>query len=96
MICQFLKYKNTILICGPSNISIGNIIYKFMNSLFYKSNRTSFYRVGSSSKGIVNLNIENMAEEAVSFMNKNLKDAERKGSSKKKEERWAERSWQEI
>lgn len=84
MICQFLKSKNTVLVCGPSNISIDNIIQKFMKSLFYKSNKTSFYRLGSSSKGMVSLNLENMADEALSFMNKEIKMAQKKDSSKNK------------
>lgn len=70
IISQALLSKKSVLVCGPSNISIDNIISRFMQSSYYLENITKFYRLGSAFKGLVNFNIEKMASDAVSFMEK--------------------------
>lgn len=68
IIAQHLKRDRTVLVCGPSNISIDNIITRFIMSPYNAATPTSFYRLGSSFKGLVHFNLEHMADEAVSFM----------------------------
>jgi len=68
IISQHLKNNRTVLICGPSNISVDNIISRFILSPYNAERPTSFYRLGSSVKGLVHFNLEHMANEAVSFM----------------------------
>lgn len=68
IVSQYLKMKKTVLVCGPSNISVDNIISRFILSDYNTANPTSFYRLGSAFKGLVHFNIEQMANEAVRFM----------------------------
>lgn len=70
IIAQYLINNKKVLVCGPSNISIDNIITRFLNSKFSLQNEIKFYRLGSSQKGLVEYNLENMAEKAVEFMKK--------------------------
>ncbi|KAM0680757.1 hypothetical protein GINT2_001030 [Glugoides intestinalis] len=70
IISQLLKQKKKVLVCGPSNIAVDNIISRFLVSEYNTRFPTQFYRLGSSFKGLVHFNIENLAAEAVSFMEK--------------------------
>jgi len=70
IICQFLKQKMTVIVCGPSNISVDNIINRFIPSKYNLEKPTNFYRLGSSIKGLTHFNLENMANKAVDFMEK--------------------------
>lgn len=87
VVSQLLKHKKTVLVCGPSNIAVDNIISRFISSEYNMLFPTQFYRLGSSFKGLVHFNIENLAAEAVNFMEKEKdeKDFGREKSKKKQE-----------
>lgn len=68
IINQALFNDKTVLVCGPSNISVDNILSRFLLSKYNRDHPTSFYRLGSSFKGLVQYNLENMANKAVDFM----------------------------
>lgn len=68
IIIQLLKRDNSILMCGPSNTSIDNVIIRFRESLYFVEHSTPFYRLGSSSKGLANLNLAYQADQSVKFM----------------------------
>ncbi|KAI4291132.1 hypothetical protein PAPHI01_0406 [Pancytospora philotis] len=68
IIIQALCRDKSVIVCGPSNISVDNIITRFMASDYYSSHGTSFYRLGSSTKGLCHLNLESRADQAVAFM----------------------------
>lgn len=70
IISQFLNMKKTVFVCGPSNISIDNIITRFITSQYNISSPTQFYRLGSSFKGLVHFNLEYIASRSVDFMEK--------------------------
>lgn len=70
IISQHLSQKKSVLVCGPSNVSIDNIITRFLVSEYNTASPTKFYRLGSSFKGLVHFNLESMANESVGFMQK--------------------------
>lgn len=74
IILQNLKIKKTVIVCGPSNISIDNVITRYLGSEFDLKENTSFYRLGSSVKGLTHFNIESMAQDSVKFMEKEEDD----------------------
>lgn len=85
IILQILNQNKTVLVCGPSNISIDNIITRYMNLKGLLQKECNFYRLGSSQKGLTEFNLEEMAEEAVNFMKKekNEKDFYKERSKRK-------------
>lgn len=74
IISQFLNMKKTVFVCGPSNISIDNIITRFIISQYNIQSPVQFYRLGSSFKGLVHLNLEYIASRSVDFMEKETND----------------------
>jgi DNA polymerase alpha-associated DNA helicase A len=58
IICKLLQRNKRVLVCGPSNISIDNLIEKFIETKWYANNKTKFYRRGSSLKGLTKYNLE--------------------------------------
>lgn len=87
IISQALGAKRTVLVCGPSNVSIDNIIERFQDSKYYAASETPFYRLGSSTKGFAHLNLEQQAAASVQFMEEELRDARdkaKKGSARGK------------
>lgn len=76
IILQFLKNQKTVLVCGPSNISIDNVIQRFSDSSCSLEREVNFYRLGSSIKGMVQYNLENLAEAKVKFMKKEENDTQ--------------------
>jgi DNA polymerase alpha-associated DNA helicase A len=58
IICKLLQSNKRVLVCGPSNISIDNLIEKFIGTKWYANNKTKFYRRGSSQKGLIKYNLE--------------------------------------
>ncbi|KAF9745481.1 DNA polymerase alpha-associated DNA helicase A, partial [Nosema granulosis] len=83
IISQLLKRRKKILVCGPSNISIDNIIEKFESSIFYSKTPTKFYRRGSSFKGLKAYNLEKIVDEITKFVEKEDTDKNFKRTLKK-------------
>lgn len=74
IISQLLADNNRVLVCGPSNISVDNIIERFLKSNYFLRSRPSFYRLGSSLKGLSHLNLDSLAELHTKFMKKEKND----------------------
>ncbi|KAI5168789.1 hypothetical protein PAEPH01_0422 [Pancytospora epiphaga] len=74
IIVQSLSAKKTVLVCGPSNISVDNIITRFSSTSYCLDNNVKFYRLGCSWKGLFYLNLEYMASQAVAFLDEETKD----------------------
>jgi DNA polymerase alpha-associated DNA helicase A len=74
IITQLLSLGKEVLVCGPSNISVDNIIKRFMRTQYFASHQPSFYRLGSSVKGLAEYNLEAMTEEHTSFMEREKND----------------------
>ncbi|KAK6089807.1 hypothetical protein P3W45_001155 [Vairimorpha bombi] len=70
ILCQLLKNNKDVLVCGPSNVAIDNIIERFKNSQFYAYNEISFYRLGSSQKGLTKYNLQNQVSDKTKFVEK--------------------------
>lgn len=85
IISQYIGNKKSVLVCGPSNVSIDNIILRFQASEYNMKNTTSFYRLGSCTKGLTHVNLESLANEAVGFMDEEEEEMKKKGNSAKKE-----------
>lgn len=64
IIRQLLNKKFTILVCGPSNVSVDNIIERFVKLNL----EILFYRLGSSQKGLMKFNLNNIVEQKTSFV----------------------------
>ncbi|KAI5149233.1 hypothetical protein ENBRE01_0783 [Enteropsectra breve] len=77
IISVMLARGESVLVCGPSNISIDNIISRFVTSGYYLQNRTPFYRLGSSVKGLVHHNLDEMAQNTVDFLSEELNSLKR-------------------
>ncbi|KAL6121426.1 hypothetical protein NUSPORA_01652 [Nucleospora cyclopteri] len=75
---QLLKHNKSVLICGPSNISVDNILERYMK-YHYPPWTGDFFRLGSSTKGLIEYNLENLIDEATKFIKKekNEKNFER-------------------
>jgi len=65
VICQLLQKGRSVLVCGPSNISIDNLISRLLKTEYYQREGTNFYRLGSSFKGLVEWNLENQVFENI-------------------------------
>lgn len=68
IISQCLGEGKSVIVCGPSNVSVDNIILRFTASKYNTLHNVPFYRHGSATKGLYHLNLEHRANEAVSFM----------------------------
>ncbi|CAD26631.1 similarity to HYPOTHETICAL ZINC FINGER PROTEINS YDRD_SCHPO [Encephalitozoon cuniculi GB-M1] len=68
IISQLLAANSSVLVCGPSNVSVDNIIERFLRSRYFLCNQPSFYRLGSSTKGLSHLNLDFLAESHTKFM----------------------------
>lgn len=84
IISQLLASGNKVLVCGPSNVSVDNIIERFVKSQHFAGAQPSFYRLGSSVKGLTHLNLESQAESHTMFMKEEKND---RGFHKDKKER---------
>lgn len=71
VITQFLRKGVKVLVCGPSNTSMDNIIERFLKSEHYKTFNTKFVRLGSELKGLVQYNLKFQADEIVQAKLKN-------------------------
>ncbi|ADM11562.1 putative DNA helicase [Encephalitozoon intestinalis ATCC 50506] len=74
IISQLLVNNKRVLVCGPSNVSVDNIIERFLKSKYFACNQPSFYRLGSSEKGFSHLNLDSQAELHTKFMKKERND----------------------
>ncbi|AFM98330.1 putative DNA helicase [Encephalitozoon hellem ATCC 50504] len=74
IISQLLTAKNRVLVCGPSNVSVDNIIERFLKSKYFLHNAPSFYRLGSSLKGLSHLNLDSLAKSHTKFMKEEKND----------------------
>ncbi|AFN83045.1 putative DNA helicase [Encephalitozoon romaleae SJ-2008] len=74
IISQLLAKNKRVLVCGPSNVSIDNIIERFLKSKYFLRSKPSFYRLGSSLKGLSHLNLESLAELHTNFMKEKKND----------------------
>ncbi|TBU12463.1 DNA polymerase alpha-associated DNA helicase A [Hamiltosporidium tvaerminnensis] len=73
-----LTMDKSVLVCGPSNLSVDNILSCFVESEYHKKNKTSLFRLGSISKSLKTLNCYNLdkiASESVSFISEELNEA---------------------
>lgn len=70
IILQLLNKGQKVLVAGPSNVSIDNIIEKFLLSKYYIYHTPIFYRLGSSFKGLTKFNLENQISQMTSFIKK--------------------------
>jgi DNA polymerase alpha-associated DNA helicase A len=68
IIFQHLNLNRSVIVCGPSNLSIDNIIERFIESEYYGQKKTKFYRLGSSQKGLFKYNLENIGNKYVDFI----------------------------
>ncbi|TBU03752.1 AAA domain-containing protein [Hamiltosporidium magnivora] len=63
-----LYAKKSVLVCGPSNISVDNILSSIIDSEYYKKIKPKLYKLGSflkTSKTLSCYHIESMANESV-------------------------------
>lgn len=82
IILQSIQKNKKLIVCGPSNTSIDNIILRFLHTEYYSTHQPKFYRLGSSHKGLSHFNLEHMANESVGFMERGAKGS--KNSKAKK------------
>ncbi|WUR03546.1 DNA-binding protein SMUBP-2 [Vairimorpha necatrix] len=70
IITQLLKQNLKVLVAGPSNITIDNIIERFLKSKYFIENNPIFYRLGSSLKGLTKFNLEEQILRKTNFIEK--------------------------
>ncbi|KAM0677839.1 hypothetical protein BDAP_001517 [Binucleata daphniae] len=75
IILQLSKHKKKVLVCGPSNASIDNILKQYIDSQKINKQNNVFFRLGSSYKcfdGFERYNLNYMAEQHVDYLGKDL------------------------
>ncbi|KAM0687683.1 hypothetical protein COBT_001077 [Conglomerata obtusa] len=81
IVFQLLSKNKKVLVCGPSNTSIDNILYQFImcqhNFYIVTKKQIKFFRLGSSIKcfqGFEQYNLNIMAENQIDFLIEEIND----------------------
>ncbi|EPR78615.1 ResIII domain protein, partial [Spraguea lophii 42_110] len=85
MIIKLLSNDKKIIVCAPSNTASDNILKRFINSDYYKKEKTKFFRLGSQIKGETFYNLENIVEEDLDFLTDEIKKVKIKKNKKGEE-----------